>query len=134
MRGAGGTDGGIGQFLIGFIMMCAGFYLLFNAIMVRSTFGLGMPLYGFGAFGSQWSITSGMVLVPFMFGIGIVFYNSRNPFGWLLSGGSLVALIFGVITSIQFSMRAMSAFELITILVLAIGGTGLFFRSLRSQG
>ena len=131
MRGAGGTDGGIGQFLIGFVMMCSGFYLLFNAITVRSAFGLGMGLYGFSAFGTQVSVTTGMVLVPFMFGIGMMFYNSKNKVGWLLTGGSLVALGFGVIASIQFSLRSMSAFELITILVLAIGGLGLFLRSFR---
>jgi uncharacterized protein len=131
MRGAGGTDGGIGQFLIGFVMMCSGFYLLFNAITVRSAFGLGMGLYGFSAFGTQVSVTTGMVLVPFMFGIGMMFYNSKNKVGWLLTGGSLVALVFGVIASIQFSLRSMSAFELITILVLAIGGLGLFLRSFR---
>jgi len=28
MRGAGGTSGGLGQFFIGLVMMCGGFYLL----------------------------------------------------------------------------------------------------------
>lgn len=132
MRGAGGTDGGIGQFLIGLVMMCGGFYLLFSAISVHSSFGMGMRLYGFNAFGGNIGITTGMVMIPFIFGIGIIFYNSKNVIGWLLAGGALVALIFGVISAIQFNLRSMSAFELITILVLAIGGLGLFLRSLRS--
>jgi len=41
-------------------------------------------------------------------------------------------MIFGVISSIRFNMKTMTAFELITILVLAVGGLGLFLRSLRS--
>lgn len=128
MRGAGGTSGGIGQFFIGFIMLCGGLYLLLNAITVSSHFGFGMRLYGFGRYG----ITSGMILIPFMFGVGIVFYNSKNLIGWLLATGSLVALIFGVIASLQFTFRHMSAFDLITILILTVGGLGLFLRSLKT--
>jgi membrane-bound ClpP family serine protease len=88
---------------------------------------LGYRLYSFGGIG----INSGMVMIPFILGVGIVFYNSKNPVGWVLSVGALVALIFGVIASIQFKFRPMSAFDLITILVLSMGGLGLFLRSLK---
>ncbi|WP_435234671.1 hypothetical protein ACR30L_12950 [Psychromonas sp. PT13] len=132
MKGAGGSSGGVGQFFIGLIMMIGGFYLLLNAISVSSHFALSHRIYGFSGLGNQFSITSGMVMIPFIFGIGMVFYNSRNIIGWILTIGSITALIFGVITSIHFSMRSMSAFDLIVILVLAIGGLGLFLRSLKS--
>ncbi|WP_019613283.1 hypothetical protein [Psychromonas ossibalaenae] len=132
MKGAGGTSGGIGTFFIGLIMMSGGFYLLLNAISVTSNFALSTRLYGFSAAGGHFGITSGMVMIPFIFGIGLIFYNSRNIIGWLLSLGSITALIFGVISSIQFNFRTMSAFDLITILVLAVGGLGLFLRSLKS--
>lgn len=131
MRGAGGTSGGLGQFFIGFIMMCGGFYLLLNSISVSSNFGIGARLYGFSAFGGNYSVTSGMIMFPFMIGIGIIFYNSKNILGWLLAIGSITGLIFGVISSIRFSFKSMSAFDLITILVLAIGGLALFLRSLK---
>lgn len=132
MKGAGGTEGGVGEFLIGLFMMCGGFYLLLNSIVVSSTFGFGYPLYGFGLWGGMRSITTGMVLIPFMFGVGMIFYNGKSIVGWLLACGSVAALIFGVITSLNFSLRSMSAFDLLTILVLAMGGLGLFLRSLRS--
>lgn len=132
MKGAGGTSGGIGQFFIGFIMMCGGFYLLLNSITVTSSFGLGARMYGFSAFGGHYGITSGMIMIPFIFGVGIIFYNSKNIIGWLLAVGSLVALVFGVIASIRFDFRSMSAFDLVTILVLSVGGLGLFLRSLKA--
>lgn len=128
MRGAGGTSGGIGLFFIGLIMLCGGMYLLLNSISIHGHYGIGSRLYSIGGFG----VTSGMVMIPFMFGVGMIFYDARNLFGWLLAGGSLVALIFGVISSIQFTFRSMSAFDLIVILVLAVGGLGLFIRSLKS--
>ncbi|MCL1039341.1 hypothetical protein L2750_19650 [Shewanella submarina] len=132
MRGAGGSSGGLGHFFIGLTMMIVGLYLLLNAIQVRSSFGMGMSLYGFQAGGFNVSITTGMVMVPFIFGVGIMFYNSKNPIGWLLTFGAIAALLFGVITSVHFSMRAMTAFDLIVILVLSFGGLGLFLRSLKN--
>ncbi|ABO22667.1 hypothetical protein SHLO109777_09625 [Shewanella loihica] len=128
MRGAGGSSGGIGLFLVGLVMMCGGFYLLLNAISVTSNFSLGYRLYNVGGMG----ITGGTILIPLIFGIGIIFYNARNLLGWLLTLGSLTALIFGVLSSVRFNLRTMTTFDLLVILVLAIGGLGLFLRSLKA--
>jgi hypothetical protein len=132
VKGAGGTSGGIGQFLVGVLMMCGGFYLLLNAISVNASFGMHSHLYSASFFGSVVGVTSGMIMIPMIFGIGMIFFNSKNLLGWLLALGSLAALIFGVIASIQFQLRPMSAFDLIVILVLAVGGLGLFLRSLKN--
>lgn len=126
-RGAGGTRGGEGNFFIGIVMMIAVGYLLLRGIMVRPQFGLGNAMYAIGGF----PVTTGLVLVPFAFGVGMVFYNSRKWIGWLLAGGSVVALVVGVIASINFTLVRMSAFDLLVIIILLVGGIGLFFRSLR---
>lgn len=127
-RGAGGSDGGTGSFLIGLIMMVGGGYLLLNGIVVRPNFGIGSRVFGIGGV----SITSGMVLIPFMFGVGMIFYNSRNWTGWILAVGAMIALVFGVIANMTLQLERMSAFDLIVILVLLVGGIGLFLRSLRA--
>lgn len=127
MRGAGGTPGGTLMFLLGIIMMIGGFYLLLSSIVIRAQWGLGYSVYSFGGFG----ITSGMIMIPFLIGVAMVFYDSRNLLGWLLAVGSAVALIFGVIASVNFNLRSMSAFDLMVILVLAFGGIGLILRSLK---
>ncbi|HBD08337.1 MAG TPA: hypothetical protein DCZ69_08745 [Syntrophobacteraceae bacterium] len=129
MRGAGGTEGGIGRFFLGLIMMIVGGYLFLHNITVSTGFGFGYRLFDFGGFG----ITSGYVLIPFLFGVGIIFYNSHNFLGWILAIGSLAMLAVGVITQTHFQLRHMTAFELITILVLLVGGVGLFFSSLRQS-
>jgi len=131
-RGAGGTNGGIGSFILGVLMMCGGGYMLLQSIIVRSNFGWGTSLYHFGGGAGSFSITSGMVFIPFLIGIGIVFYNARNFIGWLLTLGSVTALVFGVISNLHASMKTMSAFDLMVILVLTVGGLGLFLRSLRN--
>jgi hypothetical protein len=128
MNGAGGTSGGTGQFFVGLVLMVGGFYLLLNSVVVSSSFGLGTRLFGVGGYG----ITGGIVLIPLVIGIAMIFFNARSPLGWLLAICAFAALVFGVIASVNMSLRTMSAFELLCILVLAFGGLGLFLRSLRS--
>lgn len=128
-KGAGGTTGGIGAFFIGVLMFVLGLYLLLKNIYVYNSFSLSMPFYRLGGF----SITSGIIMIPFMIGLGMVFYNYKNWIGWLLFVGSLVLLIVGVITSTQFSLASMTAFDLIIILVLLVGGLGLLLRSFKSS-
>ena len=127
MRGAGGSEGGFWRFVIGLVMLIAGGYLFLDSVKVGGGWGHG--LYRVGGF----SLTSGMVLVPAIFGIGIIFYNAKNPLGWVLTIGSLIALAFGVIRSMHFRFVPMSVFDLLVILVLLIGGIGLFLSSLRDM-
>ena len=127
MNGAGGTSGGVGKFLLGLVMMCGGFYLLLNGIVVSSNFGFGSRLFGSGGIG----LTGGMIMIPLLIGIGMIFYNGRNYLGWGIAIASLGALIFGVISSVSLNLRTMTAFELLAILTLAFGGLGLFLNSLR---
>ncbi len=129
MRGAGGSNGGEFSFLIGIAMMMAGFYLLLNSIVIKASFGFGMRLYGIGGLG----VTSGMLMIPFIFGVAFIFYNSKNYIGWLLCAGTLIALIAGVLANARFRLTSMSSFDLLVILVLSFGGLGLFLRSLRSN-
>ncbi len=63
----------------------------------------------------------------------MIFYNGKNILGWLLAIGSITAMIFGVISTIHFSLRSMSSFDLLVILVLLTGGIGLFLRSLKGS-
>lgn len=130
MRGAGGSEGGLTRFFVGLAMLVGGGYLFLDSVRVTSGFGFGRSLFHVGGLG----ITSGMVLIPFIFGIGMVFYNSKNILGWVLCGGSLVMLVFGVLASIQFRMQHMSSFNLLMILTLFIGGLGLFLSSFRNFG
>jgi lysozyme family protein len=131
-RGAGGTPGGSLAFFIGLIMASAGGYLLLSNIVVSSSWGLGAPLYRIG-YGGGFNVTGGALLIPFLFGVGWIFYNARSVWGWVLACGALAAIIFGVLINLSISMRTMSLLDLIIILVLTVGGLGLFARSLRGS-
>ncbi|MET1254459.1 hypothetical protein [Aliikangiella maris] len=133
-KGAGGTTGGVGRYLSGLLMMCVGTYLFLSKVIVTTGafshgFGFGTHLY---AVGNGYGITGGMIFIPFIIGIVMIFWNSKNPLGWVLSGFSLIALIVGIIVNIRMTLAPMSAFDMIVLIVLMAGGAGLFFSSLRS--
>lgn len=133
-EGAGGSNGGIGRYLIGLSLMCTGGYLFLSKVMVTTGalsrgFGMGSHLYSVGG---GFGVTGGMILVPFFIGIFMVFWNSKNIVGWLLSGLSVIALIAGVIVNIRMTIMPMTAFDILVLIVLMAGGAGMFFSSLKS--
>ncbi|MDB5773354.1 MAG: hypothetical protein JWM42_3728 [Burkholderia sp.] len=131
-RGAGGTPGGSLSFIFGLIIASAGLYMLLDNIVVSQGLRFGSALYHI-SYGGGWDVTGGSLLVPFMLGVGWIFYNARTPWGWIFAVGSLAAIILGVIMSLTISMRSMSLLNIIIILILVVGGLGLFARSLRAS-
>ncbi len=124
---AGGTPGGAGRFFMGLAMLIAGGYLFLSAVRVHHLFSMGYGLFSLGGV----RVTTGMTLIPTVIGIGLIFHNARNPLGWLLGLGGLLAICVGVVASIQFSLADMTLFDLLVILTLLAGCAGLFVSSLR---
>lgn len=123
ISGAGGTPGGVGQFLFGFALAVVGGWLLMNQVVVS---------------GSAWSLwghdTFGVSLIPFVVGVGLLFFNGRSVIGWLLLIGGLLVVIVGVVVNLRIYFQPTSLFNTLVMLVLLFGGIGLIARSLKSQG
>ncbi len=122
MRGAGGTPGGIGQFLLGLGMTIAGAYLLTSNVTVTSGW---WTVWGHNAFG--------LSLLPLIIGIGLLFFNGRSIVGWLLTFAGMVIIFIGIITNLQIYFQQTSLFNTIVMLVLLAGGIGLVARSLAAH-
>lgn len=121
-KGAGGTRGGVGEFLLGLGMAVAGGYLLTDRVTVTSGY---WRLYGYNAFG--------LSLLPLLFGVGLLFFNGRSIAGWLLTFSGAVIILVGVISNMEIYFRQTSLFNTIIMLVLLAGGIGLIARSLREH-
>ena len=119
-RGAGGTRGGVGEFLLGLGMAVAGAYLLTQRVTVTSGY---WTLWGYNAFG--------LSLLPLLFGIGLLFFNGRSIAGWLLTFAGVVIVFVGVIANLGVYFQPTSLFNTLVMLVLLAGGIGLVARSLR---
>jgi hypothetical protein len=128
--GAGGTPGGIGMFLIGFAMACAGGWLLTNQVTVTSEYfasGFLVPVvnYRMNSFG--------LSLVPFIVGIGFLFFNGKSSVGWLLTIAGLVIILAGILMSLHIFFQPTTLFNTLLMLVLLFGGLGLVLRSLKAM-
>ena len=121
--GAGGTPGGMGEFLIGFVMAVAGGYLLTNQVSVTGGWG---TLWGYNSFG--------LSLLPFLLGVALLFFNGRSILGWLLLVSGLVIIFAGILMNLHIYFQSTSLFNTLVMLVLLAGGVGLLARSLRDQG
>ena len=121
-EGAGGTPGGVGQFLVGLGMAVAGAYLLASTVIVSSGF---WTVRGYNAFG--------LSLLPLIFGIGLLFFNGRSKVGWILLFVGIVIIFTGIIMNLQIYFQSTSLFNTIVMLVLLAGGVGLVARSLRAH-
>jgi len=122
MRGAGGTSGGIGTFLLGLAMLVVGGYLLLERVTVGSGVWL---LWGYNAFG--------LSLLPLLVGVGWLFYDGRSIGGWLLTGAGALIILAGIIANLHLYFAPTSLFDTLVVLGLLAGGLGLVARSLRAQ-
>ncbi len=121
-RGAGGTPGGMLEFVVGTAMAVAGAYLLTTRVTVTSGF--------WGWWGDN---TFGLTLVPLLIGIGLLFFNGRSVLGWLLVIGGAVIILAGIIANLQLYFRPTSLFATLMMLGLLAAGLGVVARSLRSH-
>jgi len=121
-RGAGGTPGGVGEFLLGVGMAVAGAYIVTNRVMVSGGY---WTLWGYNSFG--------LSLLPLVFGVGLLFFNGKSVAGWLLLFAGVVVILTGVLMNLQIYFQTTSLFNTIIMFVLLAGGVGLIARSLRSH-
>lgn len=119
-RGAGGTPGGLAEFFAGCVMAVAGAYLLTSRVTVTTGY---WTLWGFDAFG--------LALIPFVVGIGMLFFNGRSLPGWLVLFAGAGIILAGIVANLRIYFQPTSLFNTIMILGLMAGGIGLIIRGLR---
>lgn len=121
-RGAGGTPGGLGEFLFGLGLVVGGGYLVLNQVSVG---GGTWNFFGYNAFG--------LSLIPLLLGIGILFFNGKSVIGWVLTGAGAIIIVVGIIANLQIFFRPTSLFNTLLMLGLLAAGIGLVAKSLRSH-
>ena len=124
----GGTEGGSAEFIGGIGMILAGLalYLFFDSVHV-GTHGLG--LMGMMMGGSTTSM--GIIFVPFVIGVILLFADAANKLGsWLLWGG-LSLIVVEILSRIRFEFN-MKTSHLLLILALFGAGVGLILRAFRN--
>ena len=125
-RGAGGTPGGIGNFIFGTLLSLIGLYLLASQVTVTT------------AFWGRWNIYGGIGVSPFgvtmivmMIGIVLMFVDGRSRLGWGIVLASLLFTIVGIIANLRIYFAPTSLYVTMIILALIASGIGLIVQGLR---
>jgi hypothetical protein len=121
-EGPGGTPGGLGEVLVGLLMIAIGIYIVFDHVTVHTSFWrfFGNPGTSFG-----------LTLIPLLGGIGVLFFNGRSALGWLLTVGGVALILVGVLMNLDIYFRPTSLWGTIVMFGLIAGGLGVFARGLR---
>jgi len=118
----GGTPGGLGSFVLGFVLVCLGGYFLSNQVSVVGSY---WNFWGAGSFG--------ITLIPLLLGVGLLFWNAKNLFGWVLTVAGALFIFAGVVANMHIYFRETSLFNTLVMLILFVSGLGLIARALRSH-
>ncbi len=120
MIGAGGTPGGVPQFLIGLGMAVVGAYLLTQQVTVQTS---SWTIGGYNAFG--------LSLIPFLAGIALIFFDGRSKAGLALLFFGVLIIAAGILMNLTIYFQPTSLFNTLMMLGLTAAGIGLALRAAR---
>lgn len=121
-KNVGGTPGGLGEFVLGFVLAAVGFYLLTHRVHVTTG---GWYFFGYNAFG--------LSLVPFILGVGMLAFNGKSLFGWLFTLAGLGIVVAGIISNLNIYFDSTSLWDTLIMLALLAFGLGLMAKALRAH-
>jgi len=129
MKGSGGTEGGIADFVIGVCLAGLAVYLFFDS--VRMTTGGHGLVSGFlsGRRGGHWETTSmGIIFVPFGIGVFSLFVDATRKWAWWVTHIGLAIIAVEMLSRIRFLMEIKTSHFLL-MLILFLFGCALMFKS-----
>lgn len=122
MIGAGGSPGGVPQFFIGLGLATVGAYLLTQQVTVQSGY---WSLGGYNAFG--------LSLIPFILGIGLLFFESQSKAGFTLLFLGVLIIAAGILMNLNIYFQPTSLFNTLMMIGMTAAGVGLVLRALKSE-
>lgn len=108
-------------FIGGVVMTVAGLYWLLSSVTVTTGF------YSFRLGGLH---LSGLVVVPFLIGIVLLFFNFKSFAGRALTVIGLIIILVSIIMGTRFVFRSTSLYSYLLMLVLLFGGCALILKAI----
>jgi hypothetical protein len=118
----GGTSGGLGEFLIGVLLIIVGFYMIFTNTMVFTSFWY---FQGYNLLGP--------LIIVFMLGLVFLSIHSGSMLGWLLCSGAILAITVGILMNLRLHFRGITLLSALIMFGFPAVGFGFVLRSLRAH-
>lgn len=107
-------------FLIGIILTSVGLFLLTQQTVVT----MNWYHWAFGSF----KLASGLILVPFIIGVIVMFFNPKSLIGKIVTIIGIVIIIATIIMSIDIAFKQTSLYNFIVMIGMIAAGSGLLLR------
>lgn len=109
-------------FFLGIVFFFVGVYLITQNTILTMNFSVYSDITGFNT-------PFGLVLLPLIIGVGILFFDSKNIFGWIVFVIGILIILLGILMGLNIRFKSISLFEGILMFSLTAAGAGLFLRS-----
>lgn len=113
------------NFFIGLLMFGAGLFMILQNARVSSSWGYG-SFYHIGS----WGVPNGMIMLPLLIGIVMLFMMEKKLFGWIVSVLGVIFILLTIIMSVRLTWISTSAYTFIIMFGLVAAGGGLMMRVL----
>ncbi|MCX7709905.1 MAG: hypothetical protein N2484_08630 [Clostridia bacterium] len=110
------------SFLVGIIFLSMGIFLIFQNTIVTMNFSIA-SLLGF-------DLPFGLVMLPLLIGIGMLFFNGRSVLGWLLIIVGIVIILLGILLGLRIYFKPVTLYHAVLMYGLTAAGAGLFLKAL----
>ncbi|MBX9876910.1 MAG: hypothetical protein K2Y22_00485 [Candidatus Obscuribacterales bacterium] len=118
---------GIGSELnifIGLGLLLTSVLMFFNHVKVGSGW---LSWLGFGGQGF------GLVVIPLLIGLGLIFYNSKSKVGWIVTAASCALIFFAVLSQLVMTFPTISFLGLIMMLLPLALGVAMLMKGLSAK-
>ncbi len=114
------------SFFIGLLMLGGGLFMIFQNIEVTSSWGYGGHFFSIGTF----HLSNGLIMLPIIIGIGMLFLMDRKIFGWIVLSLGIVIVLLSVMMTTQLHWNRSNAFTFIVMFGLTAAGGAMVLKEL----
>lgn len=123
-RSESSTDGDLLRFFVGLVMLAGGLYMILQNINVTSSWGFYS--YHIGSF----HFSNGLILLPSIIGIGMLFLMDRKIFGWIVLAIGIAIILLSVFLTTNVYWKSTSAYTFIIMFGLTAAGAAMVLKEL----
>lgn len=114
------------NFFLGLLMLGGGLFMIFQNIVVTSSWGFGGHFLRIGSF----DLPNGMIMLPLIIGIFMLFMMNKKIFGWVVLSIGILIVLLSVLLTTHIAWRRTSAYIFVIMFGLVAAGGGLLIRVL----
>lgn len=113
------------NFFLGLLMFGGGLFMILQNAQVTTSWGYG-HFYHIGS----WGVPNGMIMLPLIIGIVMLFMFEKKLPGWIVTILGIIFILLTIIMSVKITWRTTSAYMFVIMFGLVAAGGGLMLRIL----